>query len=97
MVGKKLIPFLYDYRPRTDHVIKLSDKLLKTIHSGDLLIEEDNPFIGIYFFPPFIKTDKGRLLVKEVFFDPTDNTMAIRIKGVFTIIDYEKCSQAQRT
>lgn len=91
MAGKKLIPFPCEFKPRFDHSIDIGAAQLKVIHRGDLHIEKDNPLIGIYFFAPFDKDNQNRLIVRDVFHDPTDNTMAIRIKGIMNIIDYEKC------
>lgn len=85
---KKVIPFTYDYIPKEDLLIG-NHKLL---HRGVLLIEKDNPLIGKYFFKDMmIPTTENRLAIMNVLFDPDDNTMAVYIKGQFTIIDYEKC------
>lgn len=92
---KKVIPFDHDYIPRFEHEIKLREIVYKILYRGDLLIYPENPLIGVYFFNG-IPTDKGRVMFSDVYFDPMDNSMAVYIKGQFTIIDYEKCKPKEK-
>lgn len=90
---KKVVPFPYDFIPKEDLLI--GDH--KIIYKGLLLIEKDNPLIGKYFFKDvMVPTDKGRLAVPNVLFDPDDNSMGIYIKSLFTLIDYEKCKESAK-
>ena len=85
---KEVVPFWYDYVPKEDLLIGNH----KVLHRGVLIISKDNPLIGKYFFKDsMIPTDMGNYAIQGVLFDPDDNTMAVYIKGQFTIIDYEKC------
>lgn len=94
--GRKVIPFKCTFCPIKEYDIKgQNGRIIKTLYFGNLIIDNDNILIKTIFKRAISIVDDdneptGQSIVTDIYFDNTDNTLALYVDNQMTILDYEE-------
>jgi len=93
---KKVIPFECTFCPVKELDIKgQGGKIIKTLYLGNLVFKSHKVLIKEYFKKAINIIDEnnkptGESVVNDVYFDSTDNSLALYVDNQMTILDYVK-------